>query len=107
MSPRSRRVRSTSRPDHPREPEVEDDEVVLAAGGEPEPLEAIVHQVGMKVLLLQAPLHVLADGAVVLDDEDLHASPPGGTGKEDAEGVPPAGNALSTSIRPRCSSTMP
>ena len=34
-------------PGHPGQPEVEDDQVVLAARGEPQPLEPVVHQVGV------------------------------------------------------------
>ena len=87
---------------HPGQPEIEHDEVVPAARGEAQSLHAVVHQIGVEVVFLQPALHVLADGAVVLDDEDLHA----GTGRYTRK-VAPRPGALSTSIRPPWSATMP
>ena len=59
---------------HPGQPQVEHDEVVPPARGETQPLHPVVHQVGLIALLLEPALDVLADGAIVLDDEDLHAA---------------------------------
>ena len=77
-------------------------QVVAAARGEAEPLHPVVHQVGLEVVLLEPALDVLADGAVVLDDQDLHAW----TGRKTRK-VAPRPGWLSTSIRPRWSATMP
>ena len=59
-------------PAHAGQPEIEHQEVVPAARGEAQPLHPVVDQVGLEVVLLEAALDVLADGAVVLDDQDLH-----------------------------------
>ena len=46
----------------------------------------------MEALLLQPPLYVLADGPVVLDREDLHASVPGRmVGRKTRKMLPPPG----------------
>ncbi len=63
-------------PGHPGQAEVEHQQIVQAAGGRLQPLEPVVHQVGVVAVLLQPAPHVGADGAVVLDDEDLHTVSP-------------------------------
>ena len=73
-------------PVHAGKAEIEHGEVVLAARDEPEPLEAVIDEVGVVVLLLQAVLDVLAHGLVVFDDDDLHAGTVATRGNEDPEG---------------------
>ncbi len=94
-------------PGHLRQPQVEDDEVVLPTGGEAQALESVRGEIDVEALFLESALHVLPDGTVVLDRQDLHASVPGDTvGRKTRKTLPPP-EWLSTSMRPRCSSTMP
>src|SRR5690606_23228704 len=92
-------------PAHPRDPDVEHQQVVLAAGGEPERLEAVAHQVGVEAVLLEPPLDVLADGLVVLHHEDLHAA--SARAGRNTWKVEPLPTWLSASMRPRWSSMIP
>jgi hypothetical protein len=87
---------------HFRQPQIQDDQIVSATGGQAEPLHAVFYQVGVVALLLQTPLDVLPDGTVVLDHQNFHAY----TGRKTRK-MDPRPGWLSTSIRPRWSSTMP
>ena len=101
---RSRRVRSTSRPPIPAAASRGRPDRGFP-GDEPQRLEAVIDQVGVILGFLQSAPDVLTHDAVVLDDENLH-SIPDRDGKEDAEGAPQPWPE-STSMRPRCCSTMP
>src|SRR5215217_3350127 len=87
---------------HLRQPEVQYDQIVASARRQSQPFPAVFHQVGVIALLLQTAFDVLAHGAVVFHHQDFH----GWTGRNTRK-VDPRPGWLSTSIRPRWSSTMP
>src|SRR5258708_10741095 len=78
-----------------RQPEVEHDEVVVALCRVAPPLFAVGRQIRRVAPLREAPLYVLADRPVVLDDENLHP-----TGRYTLKSLPTP-TCDSTSIRPR------
>src|SRR2546426_2747876 len=84
-----------------RKTQVEHQDIVVAAGREAQPFGAVPDQVRVEAGFGQAALHVLSDGLVVFDDENLH---PVGRYTLKFEPTP---TCDSTSIRPRCSAMMP
>ena len=93
-------------PRHARQAEIEHHEIVEPSRYQPQGLEAVVHQVGMVLGLFQPALDVLADDAIVFDDENLHPWLPVAMGRNTRKVAPSPGSEF-TSIRPRCCSTMP
>src|SRR2546426_10973213 len=55
-----------------RKTQVEHQDIVVAAGREAQPFGAVPDQVRVEAGFGQAALHVLSDGLVVFDDENLH-----------------------------------
>src|SRR6185369_1578024 len=91
---------------HAREPEIENDEVVLALRSDSQRFGPVRHQLGLMLLLFEAAFDVLTDRTVVFDDENLHSAAIPPTGRNTRKTEPRPG-WLSTSMRPRCSATMP
>ena len=92
---------------HPGQTEIEHQDVVLAVRRQLQPLGAVVHQVYLHPLLLETSLHELADGPIVLDHQNFHAS--SGTpfmGRNTRNLVPRSGWDC-TVRRPWCSATIP
>src|SRR5438093_13005418 len=85
------------------QPEIEDHDIVVCAppAGALEPLVAVPHELDVVPRLVETAAHVVSYRLVVLDDQDLHP-----TGRNTLKLVPTP-ICDSTSMRPRCSSTMP
>jgi len=82
-------------------PQVEHEQVVVAVGGEVQPLLAVAGGVDVVARLLEAAFDVLGDRLVVLDHQNLHP-----TGRNTLK-LEPTPTCDSTSMRPRWSVTMP